>query len=144
MQYYLLGGSHNSKNSSIIPILFNHAPYSTKPHASLITLSGNVYDGTLFSSNIYIVKDFLFFVVIHLGKTKRVNISVEIPFWIDEKFLKLLIRAIIDVYARLAPPRLSADEARVLFGVGIEHDIINVREFERERIKWLYSILQQQ
>jgi len=82
--------------------------------------------------------------VIHLKRTKRVNISVEIPFWIDEKFLKLLIRAIIDVYARLAPPRLSADEARVLFGVGIEHDIINVREFERERIKWLYSILQQQ
>ena len=79
-----------------------------------------------------------------MGRTKKVSISIEIPFWIDEKFIELLIRAIIDVYAKLAPPQLSADEARALFGVGVEHDIIDVRGLERERIKWLYSILQQQ
>ncbi len=78
-----------------------------------------------------------------MGKTKKVNISIEIPFWIDEKFLELLIRAIIDVYAKRTPPKLSADEARALFGVGVEHDIIDVRGLERERIRWLYSILQQ-
>lgn len=81
--------------------------------------------------------------VICLEKTKRINISIEIPFWIDEKFLEFLIRAIIDMYTKLVPPELSADEARALFGIGVEHSIIDVRGLERERIKWLYSILQQ-
>ena len=79
-----------------------------------------------------------------MGKTKKINISIEIPFWIDEKFLGFLISAIIDLYAKLVPPKLSVDETRALFGIGAEHDIIDVRSFEKERIKWLYSILQKQ
>jgi len=71
-----------------------------------------------------------------------VNIRFEIPDWVDEeKFIARMKRLAEKV---IYPDALTVEEAREIFGV-MEEEIepVDVRSEERERIKWLYSILQQ-
>ena len=71
---------------------------------------------------------------------KAISIKLEVPEWIDEeKFAEKLKRIAEKI---VYPEKLSAEEVREIFGT-FEEEIepVNVREKEKERIKWLYSIL---
>lgn len=71
---------------------------------------------------------------------KAISIKLDVPEWIDEEKFGALLKRIAEkiVY----PEKLSAEEVREIFGT-FEEEIgpVDVREEEKERINWLYSIL---
>jgi len=72
---------------------------------------------------------------------KVISIKLEVPEWVDEeKFVARLKRM---AEKMIYPEKLSAEEVREIFGT-FEEEIepVDVREKEKRRIKWLYSILQ--
>ena len=72
---------------------------------------------------------------------KVISIKLEVPEWVDEeKFVARLKRM---AEKMIYPEKLSAEEVREIFGTFEEEaEPIDVREKEKRRIKWLYSILQ--
>ena len=72
---------------------------------------------------------------------KAISIKLEVPEWVDEeKFVARLKRM---AEKMIYPEKLSAEEVREIFGTFEEEaEPIDVREKEKRRIKWLYSILQ--
>ena len=71
---------------------------------------------------------------------KRITIRVDVPDWVDEKEFEEKVKEL--VFKLLYPRELTFDEVREIFGV-VEEEIeyANVRRKERDRLKWLYSIL---
>ena len=72
---------------------------------------------------------------------KVISVKLEVPEWVDEeKFIARLKRM---AEKMIYPEKLSAEEVREIFGT-FEEEIepVDVREKEKRRIKWLYSILQ--
>lgn len=71
---------------------------------------------------------------------KAISIKLEVPEWIDEEKFGARLKRIAEKMAY--PEKLSAEEVRAIFGT-FEEEIepVDVREKEREKIKWLYSIL---
>ena len=72
---------------------------------------------------------------------KVISIKLEVPEWVDEeKFVARLKRM---AEKMIYPEKLSAEEVREIFGTFEEEvESVDVREREKRRIKWLYSILQ--
>ena len=72
---------------------------------------------------------------------KVISIKLEVPEWVDEeKFVARLKRM---AEKMIYPEKLSAEEVREIFGTFEEEaEPVDVREKEKRRIKWLYSILQ--
>jgi len=72
---------------------------------------------------------------------KAISIKLEVPEWVDEeKFVARLKRV---AEKMIYPEKLSAEEVREIFGTFEEEvEPVDVRKKEKERIKWLYSILQ--
>jgi len=71
---------------------------------------------------------------------KRITISVDVPDWVDEKEFEEKVKEL--VFKLLYPRELTFGEVREIFGV-VEEEIeyVDVRRKERDRLKWLYSIL---
>ena len=71
---------------------------------------------------------------------KRITISVDVPDWVDEKEFEEKVKELVSKL--LYPRELTFGEVREIFGV-VEEEIeyVNVRRKERDRLKWLYSIL---
>lgn len=71
---------------------------------------------------------------------KAISIKLEVPEWIDEEKFGARLKRIAEKMAY--PEKLSAEEVREIFGT-LEEEIepVDVREKEREKIKWLSSIL---
>jgi len=71
---------------------------------------------------------------------KRITIRVDVPDWVDEKEFEEKVKEL--VFKLLYPRELTFDEVREIFGV-VEEEIeyVDVRRKERDRLKWLYSIL---
>jgi hypothetical protein len=71
---------------------------------------------------------------------KAISIKLEVPEWIDEEKFGARLKRIAE--KMVYPEKLSAEEVREIFGT-FEEEIepVDVREKERARIKWLYSIL---
>ena len=71
---------------------------------------------------------------------KRITIRVDVPDWVDEKEFEEKIKELVSKL--LYPRELTADEVRKIFGV-VEEEVeyVDVRRKERDRLKWLYSIL---
>ena len=69
---------------------------------------------------------------------KAISIKLEVPEWIDEAKFAARLKRIAE--KMVYPKKLSAEEVRTIFGT-FEEEIepVNVREKEKERIKWLYS-----
>ena len=72
---------------------------------------------------------------------KVISVKLEVPEWVDEeKFVARLKRM---AERMIYPEKLSAEEVREIFGTFEEEaEPVDVREKEKRRIKWLYSILQ--
>ena len=72
---------------------------------------------------------------------KVISVKLEVPEWVDEeKFIARLKRM---AEKMIYPEKLSAEEVREIFGTFEEEvEPVDVREKEKRRIKWLYSILQ--
>ena len=72
---------------------------------------------------------------------KVISVKLEVPEWVDEeKFVARLKRM---AEKMIYPEKLSAEEVREIFGTFEEEaEPVDVREKEKRRIKWLYSILQ--
>ena len=72
---------------------------------------------------------------------KVISVKLEVPEWVDEeKFVARLKRM---AEKMIYPEELSAEEVREIFGTFEEEvEPVDVREKEKRRIKWLYSILQ--
>ena len=71
---------------------------------------------------------------------KRITIRVDVPDWVDEKEFEEKVKEL--VFKLLCSRELTFGEVREIFGV-VEEEIeyVNVRRKERDRLKWLYSIL---
>ena len=71
---------------------------------------------------------------------KAISIKLEVPEWIDEEKIAEKLKRIAE--KMVYPEKLSAEEVKEIFGTFEEEvEPVNVREKEKERIKWLYSIL---
>jgi len=72
---------------------------------------------------------------------KAISIKLEVPEWIDEEKIGARLKRIAE--KMVYPERLSAEEVREIFGTFEEEvEPVDVRKKEKDRIKWLYSILQ--
>ena len=69
-----------------------------------------------------------------MGKT----ITIEVPDWVSKEDVERLVRI---VYGERS--RISAEELRKMLGIEprdkVDVPSMNVREKDRERIRWLYS-----
>ena len=72
---------------------------------------------------------------------KIITIKLEIPEWVDEgRFIARLKKLAGKI---ISPEKLSAEEVREIFGTFEEEaEPANLREKERERMRWLSSTLQ--
>ena len=72
---------------------------------------------------------------------KVISIKLEVPEWVDEEKFVARLKRIAE--RMVYPEKLSAEEVREIFGTFEEEvEPVDVREMEKKRIKWLYSILQ--
>jgi len=72
---------------------------------------------------------------------KAISIKLEVPEWIDKEKFAVRLKRIAE--KMVYPEKLSAEEVKGIFGTFEEEvEPVDVRKKEKERIKWLYSILQ--
>ena len=81
--------------------------------------------------------------MVNVLKTKEITIRVRVPVWVSEEDVNKIIKRIIDELSSFVPRELTAEQAREIFEGEEVPEFYDVREKERRRIRWLYSILQQ-